>query len=262
MFTRRQGVGSDDRDPIFIVGLPRSGSTLLEQILASHSMVDGTMELHNILALAQKLRGREPEKSSRYPAILHELEQDYFRRFGEQYIKDTGVYRGDAPLFIDKMPNKFLHIGLIRLILPNARVIDARRDPMACCFSCYKQLFGEGQEFTYGLQEVGRYYRAYVRLMEHWDRVLPGFVLRVMHEDVVDDLETQVRRILDFCGLPFEEACLNFHETERSVRTPSSEQVRQPIYRSGLEQWRNFEPWLDPLKEALGSDLLGKPGSE
>ena len=262
LFTRRQGVGSDDRDPIFIVGLPRSGSTLLEQVLASHSMVDGTMELHNILALAQKLRGREPEKTSRYPAILHELEEDYFRRFGEQYIKDTRVYRGDAPLFIDKMPNNFLHVGLIRLVLPNARVIDARRDPMACCFSCYKQLFGEGQEFTYGLQEVGRYYRAYVRLMDHWDRVLPGFVLRVMHEDVVNDLETQVRRILDFCGLPFEEACLNFHETERSVRTPSSEQVRQPIYRSGLEQWRNFEPWLDPLKQALGPELSGSTGSE
>ena len=260
LFARRQGAGLDCRDPIFIVGLPRSGSTLLEQILASHSMVDGTMELHNILALAQKLRGREPEKTSRYPAILHELEQDYFRRFGEQYIKDTRVYRGEAPLFIDKMPNNFLHIGLIRLILPNARVIDARRDAMACCFSCFKQLFGEGQEFTYGLREVGRYYRAYARLMDHWDRVLPGFVLRVMHEDVVDDLETQVRRILDFCGLPFEQACLNFHETERSVRTPSSEQVRQPIYRSGLEQWRHFEPWLDPLKEALGPDLLPTRG--
>ncbi len=162
----------------------------------------------------------------------------------------------NAPLFIDKMPNNFLHIGLIRLILPNARVIDARRDPMACCFSCFKQLFGEGQEFTYGLHAVGRYYRSYVQLMDHWDQVLPGFVLRVMHEDVVDDLETQVRRILDFCDLPFEEACLNFHETERNVRTPSSEQVRQPIYRSGLEQWRNFEPWLGPLQEALGAELL------
>ena len=158
------------------------------------------------------------------------------------------------------MPNNFLHVGLIRLVLPNAKVIDARRDPMACCFSCYKQLFGEGQEFTYGLQELGRYYRAYVRLMDHWDQALPGFVLRVMHGDVVDDLETQVRRILDFCGLPFEEACLNFHETERSVRTPSSEQVRQPIYRSGLEQWRHFEPWLGPLKEALGAELLPTRG--
>ena len=257
LFTSRLGVGFDCRDPIFIVGLPRAGSTLLEQVLASHSMVDGTMELHNILALAQKLRGRETEESSRYPGILYELEHDYFRRFGEKYIEDTRVYRAEAPLFIDKMPNNFLHIGLIRLVLPNARVIDARRDPMACCFSCFKQLFGEGQEFTYGLQEVGRYYRAYVRLMEHWDRVLPDFVLRVMHEEVVNDLETQVRRILEFCDLPFEEACLNFHETERNVRTPSSEQVRQPIYRSGLEQWRNFEPWLDPLKQALGPELLG-----
>ena len=258
LFENRQGAGLDCRDPIFIVGLPRAGSTLLEQILASHSMVDGTMELHNILALAQRLRGREAEDTSRYPGILHELDGDYFRRFGEQYVKDTRVYRADAPLFIDKMPNNFLHIGLIRLILPNARVIDARRDPMACCFSCFKQLFGEGQEFTYGLEQVGRYYRAYARLMDHWDRVLPGFVLRVMHEDVVDDLETQVRRILDFCDLPFEEACINFHETERNIRTPSSEQVRQPIYRSGLEQWRNFEPWLDPLKDALGPELLGK----
>lgn len=258
LFENRPGAGLDCRDPIFIVGLPRAGSTLLEQILASHSMVDGTMELHNILALAQKLRGREAEDTSRYPGILHELDEDYFRRFGEQYIRDTRVYRADAPLFIDKMPNNFLHVGLIRLILPNARVIDARRDPMACCFSCFKQLFGEGQEFTYGLEQVGRYYRAYARLMDHWDRVLPGFVLRVMHEDVVDDLETQVRRILDFCGLPFEEACINFHETERNIRTPSSEQVRQPIYRSGLEQWRNFEPWLDPLKDALGPELLGK----
>ena len=252
LFAGREGVGSDCRDPVFIVGLPRAGSTLLEQILASHSMVDGTMELHNILALAQKLRGREAEQNSRYPAVLHELEADYFRRFGEQFIEQTRIYRGSAPLFIDKMPNNFLHIGLIRLILPNARVIDARRDPMACCFSCFKQLFGEGQEFTYGLQELGRYYRSYVQLMDHWDRVLPGFVLRVQHEDVVDDLEAQVRRILDFCGLPFEQACLNFHETERNVRTPSSEQVRQPIYRSGLEQWRHFDPWLGPLKEALG----------
>ena len=255
LFARRQGAGFDCRDPIFIVGLPRSGSTLLEQILASHSLVDGTMELHNVLALAQKLRGRDAQQSSRYPAILHELEQDYFRRFGEQYIRDTRVYRDAAPLFIDKMPNNFLHIGLIRLILPNAKVIDARRAPMSCCFSCFKQLFGEGQEFTYGLRELGRYYRAYVQLMEHWERTLPGFVLRVQHEDVVADLETQVRRMLDFCGLPFEQACLNFHETERSVRTPSSEQVRQPIYSSGLEQWRNFEPWLRPLQEALGPEL-------
>ena len=256
LFEERPEVGFDCRDPIFIVGLPRAGSTLLEQILASHSLVDGTMELHNILALAQRLRGRQAEKDSRYPGILHELDHGYFRRFGEQYIEQTRVYRGDAPLFIDKMPNNFMHIGLIRLILPNAKVIDARRNPMACCFSCFKQLFGEGQEFTYGLAEVGRYYRTYVRLMDHWDEVLPGFVLRVMHEDVVDDLETQVRRMLDFCGLPFEEDCVHFHRTERNVRTPSSEQVRQPIFREGLDQWRRFEAHLEPLREALGAEIL------
>ena len=264
LFSSRQGVGSNVRDPIFIVGLPRSGSTLLEQILSSHSQVDGTMELHNILNLAKRLRGRDMQAGGEpgYPRILAEIDSDYFRRFGEQFIQDSRAYRGGAPFFIDKMPNNFFHIGLIRLILPNARVIDARRNPMACCFSCFKQLFGEGQEFSYGLREVGHYYRAYVRLMDHWDEVLPGFVLRVMHEDVVDDLETQVRRLLDFCDLPFEQACLDFHETERSIRTPSSEQVRQPIYRSGLEQWRNFEPWLNPLKEALGPDLSGYSGSE
>ena len=256
LFECRRGVGFDCRDPIFIVGLPRAGSTLLEQILASHSMVDGTMELHNILALAQRLRGRAAERTSRYPGILRELDNDYFRRFGEQYIKDTRAYRGTAPLFIDKMPNNFVHIGLIRLILPNARVIDARRNPMACCFSCYKQLFGEGQEFTYGLEEVGRYYRAYVRLMDNWDEALPDFVLRVMHEDVVDDLETQVRRILDFCGLPFEENCIHFHRTERNIRTPSSEQVRQPIYREGIDRWRRYESHLGPLRDALGPEIL------
>ncbi len=258
LFENRPAVGFDGRDPIFIVGLPRAGSTLLEQILASHSLVDGTMELHNILALAQRLRGRQAESSSRYPRVLHELDDDYFRRFGEQYIEQTRVYRGAAPLFIDKMPNNFVHIGLIRLILPNAKVIDARRSPMACCFSCFKQLFGEGQEFTYGLPDVGRYYRSYVRLMDHWDEVLPGFVLRVMHEDVVDDLETQVRRILDFCGLPFEENCVHFHRTERNIRTPSSEQVRQPIFREGLEQWRRYEAHLGPLEEALGAEILDR----
>ena len=224
-------------------------------------MVDGTMELHNILALAQRLGGRAAEDASRYPRILADIEDDYLRRFGEQFIEDTRIYRGNAPYFIDKMPNNFMHVGLIRLILPNARVIDARRHPMACCFSGYKQLFGEGQDFTYSLDAMGRYYRDYVRLMDHWDAVLPGFVLRVMHEDVVDDLEAQVRRMLDFCGLPFEESCLRFHETERNIRTPSSEQVRQPIYRSGLAQWRYFEPRLEPLKAALGGDILARYGA-
>lgn len=254
LFERLRGVGCPRPDPIFIVGLPRAGSTLLEQILASHSMVDGTMELHNVLALAQRLRRGGAGKPA-YPAILGELERDYFRRFGEQYLEHTQAYRAGAPFFIDKMPNNFLHIGLIRLMLPEAKIIDARREPMACCFSNYKQLFGEGQEFSYGLHEVGTYYAGYVRLMEHWDRVLPGFVLRVRHEDVVDDLETQVRRILDFCGLPFEDGCLQFHRTERGVRTPSSEQVRRPIYRSGLDAWRRYEAQLEPLKDALGSVL-------
>ena len=256
LFERRAGLGCEAADPIFIVGLPRAGSTLLEQILASHSQVDGTMELHNVLNLAKRLRGRDERPGQpRYPRILGELEDSYFRRFGEQFIDDTRPYRGDAPFFIDKMPNNFFHVGLIKLILPNAKVVDARRHPLACCFSGFKQLFGEGQEFTYGLREVGNYYRQYVKLMDHWDDVLPGFVLRVQHEDVVDDLEGQVRRLLDFCALPFEPACVEFHRTERSVRTPSSEQVRQPIYRSGLQQWRNFEPWLDPLKEALGPEV-------
>ncbi len=259
-FAERQGVGCPAPDPIFIVGLPRAGSTLLEQVLASHSMVDGTMELHDILALAQRLRGRSAADEDRYPAILGELDADYFRRFGEKFLEDTRIHRGDAPLFIDKMPNNFLHIGLIRLILPNAKVIDARRHPMACCFSGFKQLFGEGQDFSYGLETMGRYYRDYVRLMDHWDEVLPGFVLRVMHEDVVEDLESEVRRMLEFCGLPFEEACLEFHRTERSVRTPSSEQVRQPIYRSGLAQWRHYEEWLEPLKDALGPAVRERYG--
>ena len=256
LFARRNGVGCPAADPIFVVGLPRAGSTLIEQILASHSQVDGTMELHNILNLAKRLRGRDEDATKpRYPRILADLNDDYFRRFGEQFINDTRAYRGDAPFFIDKMPNNFFHVGLIRLILPNAKVIDARRHAMACCFSGFKQLFGEGQEFSYDLETIGNYYRQYVRLMAHWDRVLPSFVLRVRHEDVVENLEGEVRRLLDFCGLPFERACVDYHRTERSVFTPSAEQVRHPINRRGLYQWRHFEPWLGPLKYALGPEL-------
>ncbi|MDG1507833.1 MAG: sulfotransferase [Luminiphilus sp.] len=260
LFESRQNVGVQNIDPIFIVGLPRAGSTLLEQILASHSKVDGTMELHNILDLAKRLRGRDADQDGnpRYPAILGDLDNDLFAQFGEQFIDQTRIYRGSGQLFIDKMPNNFFHIGLIKLILPNAKIIDARRHPMACCFSGYKQLFGEGQEFSYGLSQIGEYYKEYVRLMAHWDAVLPGQVLRVNHEDVVGDLETQVHRILNYCGLEFESACLEFHKTERTVRTPSAEQVRQPIYTSGLEQWKNFEHYLAPLKEALGSTLLNE----
>ena len=254
------GSGNKAADPIFIVGLPRSGSTLLEQILASHSQVDGTMELPNILSLAQKLRrGEMLSGTSHYPSVLKTIDADTFSKFGEAYISDTQVHRGKAPFFIDKMPNNFRHIGLINLILPNAKIIDARRHPMGCCFSAFKQLFHEGQEFTYGLEEVGTYYKDYVELMDHWDKVLPGKVLRVQYEDVVADLDTQVRRILDYCGLDFEDSCISFYETDRSVRTPSSEQVRQPIYQSGVDQWKNFEGNLEPLKKALGPVLKRYP---
>ena len=256
LFAAKGGKGFPAPDPIFIVGLPRAGSTLLEQIIASHSQVDGTLELPNILSLAHRLRRRKQvTDQSQYPQILHELSGEQLHQFGEKFIEDTRVHRADAPFFIDKMPNNFRHIGLIKLILPNAKIIDARRAPLSCCFSGFKQLFAEGQEFTYGLKEVGRYYHDYVHLMRHWHEVLPGEILHVQYEDVVEDTETQVRRILDYLGLPFEEACLEFHKTKRVVRTASSEQVRQPINTKGLEAWKPFEPWLDPLKDALGDVL-------
>lgn len=261
LFKAKAGLGHDAPDPIFIVGLPRAGSTLIEQILASHSQVDGTLELPDMLAIAHRLRGRaRGAGESRYPAVLEELDAEQLAKLGEQYIGNTRVHRGSAPLFTDKMPNNFRHVGLIKLILPNAKIIDARREPMACCFSGFKQLFAEGQEFTYSLDDVGRYYRGYADLMDHWDAVLPGQVLRVRHEEVVADLEGQVRRMLDFLGLDFEPGCVEFHKTERGVRTASSEQVRQPINTRGLDAWRPFEPWLDPLKAALGPDLAPPPG--
>ncbi len=253
---RHQTTGFAAADPIFIVGLPRAGSTLLEQILASHSLIDGTMELPNMLSLAQKLRrGERMGVTNHYPGVLKEMAPERFLEFGQKFIDETRIHRGSAPYFIDKMPNNFRHIGLISLMLPNAKIIDARRHPMGCCFSGFKQLFAEGQEFTYGLKEIGIYYRDYVELMDHWDVALPGKVLRVQYEEVVADLDTQVRRILDYCGLEFEQSCISFYENQRSVRTPSSEQVRRPIYQSGIEQWKNFEGHLGPLKEALGSVL-------
>ncbi|MEZ5922126.1 MAG: sulfotransferase [Parvularculaceae bacterium] len=253
LFEKFKGSGCVAPDPIFIVGLPRAGSTLLEQILASHSMVDGTLELPNILSLAQSLRGaNKMAGESAYPQILHDTAPETFLRMGEAYIRDTAIHRAGAPFFIDKMPNNFRHLGLILLILPNAKIIDARREPMACCFSGFKQLFAEGQEFTYGLKEIGQYYRDYVALMRHWDAVLPGSILRVQHEDLLDDLEGELRRILAFCDLPFEESCLQFHRNDRSVRTASSEQVRQPLNKRGVDQWRPFEPFLSPLEDALG----------
>lgn len=255
---RFSGAGCPAPDPIFIVGLPRAGSTLLEQILASHSLVEGTMELPNIFALAYRLdRNRMVGETPEYPGNLADLTHEDFTRFGEEFIRDTQVYRKRAtPYFIDKMPNNFRHIGLIHMILPNAKIIDARRGAMGCCFSGFKQLFAEGQEFTYGLTEIGQYYADYVALMNHWDKVLPGKILRVQYEDVVADLETQVRRLLDYCGLPFEEACLNFHQTARAVRTASSEQVRQPIFKTGVDQWENFSEFLDPLRHKLGPELV------
>jgi tetratricopeptide (TPR) repeat protein len=250
-FASRKGWGAPAADPIFIIGLPRSGSTLLEQILASHSQVEGTQELPNIQQIVSLLRGRDPQ-DSRYPRILAQLTAEDYRELGEKYLADTRVYRSGKPFFIDKMPNNFRHLGLIHLMLPNAKIIDARREPMACCFSNFKQLFANGQEFTYSIEDIARYYRTYLELMRHWDRVLPGRILRVHHEDVVDDLEGSVRRLLGFCGLAFEPQCITFHETRRSVRTASSEQVRQAIYREGLEHWKHFEPWLGPLRDALG----------
>ena len=252
-FAERDGWGCPSDAPIFIVGLPRAGSTLVEQILASHSQVEGTMELSDIPRLVQQLRGRGESADSRYPAVLAELSREDFDRFGEQYLADTRLYRrAGKPRFIDKMPNNFRHLGLLHLMLPGARIIDARRGAMACCFSNFKQLFASGQQFTYSFEDIARYYRTYVELMAHWDRVLPGAVLRVQHEELVADFEPQVRRILEFCGLPFEPGCLEFHKTARRVHTASSEQVRRPLNTEGLAQWRNFEPWLGPLKRALG----------
>ena len=252
-FQARAGWGDPRPDPIFIVGLPRSGSTLIEQILASHSQVEGTQELSDIQRIVLDLQGRDPDLGDpRYPAALADLTREDFRRLGERYLADTQVYRSGRPVFIDKMPNNFRHIGLIHLMLPNARIIDARREPMACCFSNLKQLFAHGQEFTYSAEDIARYYRTYLDLMRHWDEALPGRVLRVHHEDVVDDVEASVRRLLDYCGLDFEPACVDFHANRRSVRTPSSEQVRQPIFRDGLDQWRKFEPWLGAIGTALG----------
>jgi tetratricopeptide (TPR) repeat protein len=256
-FEQRTGFGVASTAPIFVVGLPRSGSTLIEQILASHSAVEGTQELADIPRYVLELQGRERDfESPRYPGVLAQLPAAEFMRLADRYLNDTRVYRTGKPRFIDKMPNNFRHIGLIHLIFPNAKIIDARREPMACCFGNLKQLFARGQEFAYSIEDIGRYYRTYLELMEHWDTALPGRVLRVHHEDVVDDLERSVRRILDFCELPFESACVEFHRTERSIVTASSEQVRQPIFREGLDQWRRYEAWLGPLREVLDDALV------
>ncbi len=261
-FAARAGGGAPAADPIFILGLPRSGSTLIEQILASHSLVEGTMELPDIPQIARELAGRRsPDEAEVFFQAVAALTPAELRALGERYLEQTRLFRkSGAPCFIDKMPNNCLYVGLIHLILPNARIIDARRHPLGCGFSCFKQHFARGQSFTYSLGDLGRYYRDYVELMAHFDAVLPGRVHRVFYEKMVEDTEAEVRRLLAHCGLPFEEACLKFYENERAVRTASSEQVRQPIFREGMEQWRHYERCLEPLKVALGSVLATYPG--
>jgi tetratricopeptide (TPR) repeat protein len=255
-FEQRRGWGCQAPDPIFVVGLPRAGSTLLEQILASHSQVQGTSELMDIITIARVLGDKNRKNpSGKYPEVLADLTQERFRELGESYLETTRIQRTDTPFFVDKMPNNFRHIGLIHLILPNSKIIDARRHPMGGCFSGFKQCFAHGQTFTYDLEDIGKYYRDYVKVMDHWDTALPGRVHRVQYEEMVADTEAQIRALLDYCELDFEEQCLRFYEVERSIRTPSAEQVRKPIYKEGLEQWRNFEAHLDPLKEALGPEV-------
>jgi predicted Zn-dependent protease len=256
-FTARAGFGCQAPDPIFIVGLPRSGSTLLEQILASHSQVEGTRELPDVPGFALELGTREvPGQQPVYPQSVARLTSAELTALGERYLAQTLPNRLlGRPRFIDKMPSNFFHLGLIHLILPNARIIDARRSPLACCLANFKQHFQSGVWFTYSLKDLGDYYRDYVHLMAHFDAVLPGRIHRVCYEDLVADLEGEVRRLLDYCGLPFEEQCLRFHETRRVVQTASSEQVRRPLYADSVEQWRNYEPWLGELKRALGDVL-------
>jgi tetratricopeptide (TPR) repeat protein len=260
-FEARAGFGAPSPDPIFIVGLPRAGSTLIEQILSSHSSVEGTMELPDMIMIVESLAGKpKGSEEPKYPGVLGTLSAEDCRKLGEDYIERTRIQRKTAkPRFIDKMPNNFSHIGLIRLILPNAKIIDARRHPMACCFSAFKQQFAEGHRYSYSLKDTGRYYRDYVELMDHFDRVIPGKVHRVLYERMIEDTEAEVRRLLAYCELPFESACLRFYENERPVRTASAQQVRQPIYRDGVEHWRHYEAWLEPLKAALGDVLDSYP---
>ncbi len=250
----RRGAGNAAPDPIFILGLPRSGSTLVEQMLSCHSQVDATSELPHLMAIARGLFSSAPDKA--YPSALLDLEPSDFARLGGDYLSRAKRHRAShRPFFIDKFPNNFLHVGLIQLILPNAKIVDVRRNALACCLSAFKQLFAEGQGYSYDLADLGRYYADYVALMDHFDTVAPGRVHRVHYERMIEDPEAEMRRLLDYCGLNFEPSCLRFYESGRPVRTASSDQVRRPISRQGLDQWRHFEPWLDPLKSALGREL-------
>jgi len=243
--------------PIFIVGLPRAGSTLVEQILAAHSKIEGTLELPNIPAIAHGLNGRQVQSEKpKYPYVLDELNAEKLEKLGQRYLSETDVYRTGAPFFTDKMPNNFRHIGLIKTLLPDAKIIDARRNPMDCCFSAYKQLFAEGQEFSYGLDMLADYYRDYVELMAHWQRVYPGAIHTVVHEQLVDDPEAEIKALFEYLELPLEPQCLQSHKAERRVKTASSEQVRQPINAKGIGQWRKFEAQLKPLQDALGQSLM------
>ena len=253
-FTSRAGSGEPDPAPIFIVGLPRSGSTLVEQILASHPQVEGTMELPNIINITHQFDDMLANRDG-YPEQVGGAPVGLLRALGSRYLEETALLRNGRERFTDKLPNNFSHIGLIHSILPNATIIDARRHPMDCCFSTYKQHFAEGQTFSYSLEDLGRYYRCYLSLMDHWDAVLPGKVLHLQYEDLVREPEMNIRRLLDFCRLPFDAACLSFHQTRRPVRTASAEQVRQPIYASGVGYWRNFENELQPLRQALGDSV-------
>jgi len=258
-FAARAGAGARARDPIFIVGMPRAGSTLIEQILGSHPLVEGTMELPQLPKLARELAGPGQEEGT-FLRRLAALTREELRALGERYLAETRIMRKtDAPFFIDKMPNNCMYVGLIHLILPNAVIIDARRHPVGCCFSCFKQHFARGQWFSYGLEDLGRYYRDYVELMEHFDEALPGRVARVFYETLIEDTDAEVRRVLEHCGLPFESACLRFYENDRAVRTASSEQVRRPIFRDAVEHWRHYEPWLGPLAQSLGDVLTDYP---
>ena len=250
-FAERLGAGCPDASPIFIVGLPRSGSTLVEQILASHSRVEGTMELPNILTMVREFDHMDA-RGDGYPENVRAVSPEKRAALGRRYLDETRPIRSGRPHFIDKMPNNFSHIGLIHAILPNATVIDVRRHPMDACFSTFKQHFSEGQSFSYDLDDLGRYYRAYLALMDHWDEVLPGKVMHLEYEKLIRDPDANIRRLLAHCRLPFEAACLNFHATRRPVRTASSEQVRQPLYASGVGYWKHFAKELEPLRVSLG----------
>jgi len=258
LFAQRANDGWPDPAPIFIVGLPRSGSTLVEQILASHSRVEGTFELPNVLTIVREFDHRNAEHDA-YPEVVRAVPPGQFAALGRRYLEETAPLRSGRPHFIDKMPNNFSHVGLIQSMLPQAIIVDVRRHPMDSCFSTYKQNFAEGQSFSYDLTDLGRYYRCYLRLMDHWDEVLPGKVLHLQYEELVRDPEANIRRLLTHCGLEFEPGCLAFHETKRPVRTASAEQVRQPLYSSGVGHWKHFESELEPLRRTLGDCLARFP---